>query len=163
MIRNKKTAFAIYVVLFILMWNLAEILWLTFVDGSGYVLTAGVDIATPLIVAIVTGYLFYTADKVNINDELKEALDENDNLARLIIDVRSTEEYAQGHIPGAISVPADNIEAISSKVSDKSTPVFTYCLRGSRSIKAVKALKTMGYSNVINMGGINKYKGDIER
>lgn len=160
MIRNKKTAFAIYVVLFILMWNLAEILWLTFVDGSGYVLTAGVDIATPLIVAIVTGYLFYTADKVNINDELKEARSTD---GAVIIDVRSTEEYAQGHIPGAISVPADNIEAISSKVSDKSTPVFTYCLRGSRSIKAVKALKTMGYSNVINMGGINKYKGDIER
>lgn len=160
MIRNKKTAFAIYVVLFILMWNLAEILWLTFVDGSGYVLTASVDIATPLIVAIVTGYLFYTADKVNINDELKEVRSTD---GAVIIDVRSTEEYAQGHIPGAISVPADNIEAISSKVSDKSTPVFTYCLRGSRSIKAVKALKTMGYSNVINMGGINKYKGDIER
>ena len=46
---------------------------------------------------------------------------------------------------------------------DKNTLVFTYCLRGSRSSRTVKALKTMGYTNVINMGGINKYKGEQER
>ena len=81
----------------------------------------------------------------------------------MIVDVRNADEYAQGHIPGAINIPAENIEAISSIAADKDMPIFTYCLRGSRSSKAVKNLKAMGYTRVINMGGINKYKGEQER
>ena len=57
----------------------------------------------------------------------------------------------------------DEIETIGDRIPDKSTPLFTYCLKGSRSRSAVKALKAMGYTNVINMGGINKYKGEQER
>ena len=40
--------------------------------------------------------------------------------------------------------------------------LFTYCLRGSRSRGMVKTLKAMGYTQVINMGGINNYKGELE-
>lgn len=156
MIRDKKVAFAIYVALFVVFWNIAEMLWRTAAGNNA----AGFDITTPLIVAIVTGYLFFIAKGVNINDELKEA---RKTAGAVIIDVRGSDEYARGHIPGAINIPGDNIEAISSVIPDKSTPLFTYCLRGSRSSKAVKALKAMGYTNVINMGGINKYTGEQER
>jgi rhodanese-related sulfurtransferase len=97
---------------------------------------------------------------VNINDELELARETD---GAVIIDVRDAGEYAQGHIPGAINVSADNIEAILEAVPDKDTPLFTYCLRGSRSRGAVKALKAMGYKQVINMGGINKYKGEMEK
>ena len=157
MIRDRKTAFAIYVVVFVLFWNLAEMLWrTTFGAGNN---AAGIDIVTPLIVAIVTGYLFFVARGVDINDELKGA---RETEGSVIIDVRSRDEYSQGHIPGAINIPGDEIDMISSTIPDKSTPVFTYCLRGTRSRSAVKVLKTMGYTNVINMGGINKYKGEQE-
>ena len=157
MIKDKKTAFAVYVVLFVVFWNLAETLWRTsFGAGNN---AAGFDIVTPLIVAIVTGYLFFVAGGVNINDELKEA---RKTEGAVIIDVRSCDEYSQGHIPGAINIPGDEIDMISNTIPDKSTPVFTYCLRGSRSRNAVKALKAMGYTNVVSMGGINKYKGEQE-
>lgn len=157
MIKDKKAAFAIYVVLFVVFWNIAEMLWRT-VFGTGNN-TAGFDIVTPLIAAIVTGYLFFIARGVDINDELKEA---RKTEGAVIIDVRSRDEYSQGHIPGAISIPGDEIETISNTIPDKSTPLFIYCLRGSRSRRVAETLKTTGYTNVINMGGINKYKGDKE-
>lgn len=158
MIKDKKTAFAIYVVLFVVFWNLAEMLWRT-LSGTGNS-GQGFDLAIPLTLALVTGYLLYTASGVDINDELKEARKVD---GAVIIDVRSPEEYAQGHIPGAINIPVEEIEAVTSKVPDKSTALYTYCLRGSRSRNAVKALKSMGYTQVISMGGINKYKGEQEK
>ena len=159
MIKNKRTAFAIYVVLFVVLWNIAERLWLSFTGGSAGSDAAGPDITIPLILAVVTGYLFFLASKVDINDELELARETD---GAVIVDVRSAEEYAKGHIPGAINIPGDDLEAILSAVPDKSTPLFTYCLRGSRSSKAAGALKGMGYANVINMGGIDKYKGETE-
>ncbi len=159
MIKDKRTAFALYVVLFMVFWNIADILWASFVNGAGHDFAIGFDIVTPLIAAIVTGYLFFIAKQVDINDELEEA---RKTPGAVILDVREPDEYAQGHVPGAINVPADSMETISDTVADKNTPVFTYCLTGSRSNRAAKDLRAMGYTQVINMGGINKYKGRQE-
>lgn len=159
MIKDKRIAFALYVVLFVVLWNILDLLWSKNVNGAGYDPAAGFDIVTPLIVAVVTGYLFFIAKKVNINDELELARGTD---GAVIIDVRDAEEYAQGHIPGAINIPAQDIKAILEKLPDKSTPLFTYCLRGSRSRGMVRTLKAMGYTQVINMGGINNYKGELE-
>ena len=155
MIKDKRVAYAIYIVVFMVVWNVLHILF----SGSKYNLDGRIDVATPVVLAIVTGYLFFIAEKVNINDELKLA---RDTEGAVIIDVRDADEYAQGHIPGAINIPAHNIEAILEKLPDKSTPLFTYCLRGSRSRGMAKTLKSMGYTQVINMGGIDKYKGELE-
>lgn len=155
MIKDKRAAYAIYVVVFIVVWKLLERLF----SGGGGNTSGVIDISIPLIVALVTGYLFFIASKVNINDELKLARETD---GAVIIDVRDAEEYAQGHIPGAINIPAQDIEAILEKLPDKSTPLFTYCLRGSRSRGMVRTLKAMGYTQVINMGGINNYKGELE-
>lgn len=156
-IKDKKTAFVIYVVLFIVLWNVAEFLWLT-LAGKGYDGVSGADILTPLTAGIVTGYLFFIAQGVDINDELELARETD---GAVIVDVRDAGEYAQGHVPGAVNVSVDELEKIRSVVPDKTTPLFTYCLRGSRSSRAVKILKAMGYKQVIDMGGINKYKGEL--
>lgn len=158
MIKDKRIAFAVYVVLFVVFWNIVEILW-RIIAGTGND-AGGFDMITPLIVAIVTGYLFFIARSVDINDELEEA---GNTAGSVIIDVRDSDEYARGHIPGSINIPAEDIETIRTVVPDKNTPIFSYCLRGSRSSRAVKALKAMGYTHVINMGGINKYKGEQEK
>ncbi len=159
-IKDKRKAFAIYVVLFVVIWNTAEYLWQTFIEGGVSGPTFVFDITIPLTLAIVTGYLLFIAAGIDINDELKEA---KKIAGAVIVDVRGADEYSQGHIPGAVNVPVEEIEKISSVVTDKTTPLYTYCLRGSRSRQAVKALKEMGYTQVISMGGINKYKGEIER
>lgn len=98
-------------------------------------------------------------------EDIMTALNEARNTSgAVIIDVRDADEYVSAHIPGALNIPLDRIgRDIKSVAKDKETPVFTYCLTGMRSGKAVNALKKAGYSNVKNIGGINRYKGKIER
>ncbi|MBE6042218.1 MAG: rhodanese-like domain-containing protein [Clostridiales bacterium] len=96
----------------------------------------------------------------DINSLLLKAREMEDSV---IIDVRDPDEFRQGHIPGAINVPVDNIEIIEKHINKKDTPIFSYCLSGMRSRRAVSSLTSMGYTDVNNIGGINRYKGKIER
>ncbi len=80
----------------------------------------------------------------------------------VLVDVRKPEEYAAGHIPGSINIPETEIEKIDSLVLRKNTPIFVYCLSGAKSWNATNSLQTMGYTNVKNIGGINKYTGEKE-
>lgn len=77
----------------------------------------------------------------------------------LIIDVRGTTEYERGHIPGARSVPLNQIPTLDE---DRATPLFLYCHSGLRSSRACKALTQMGYATVTNLGGILDYTGMFE-
>lgn len=81
----------------------------------------------------------------------------------VLLDVRTPEEYREGRIPGSKNVPLQQLETVTTKVRDKDTPVFVYCLSGGRSGQAVRQLKRMGYENVTNIGGINAYRGRRER
>ncbi len=101
--------------------------------------------------------LFKTPD---INEGIAEWKKTQD---AVLIDVRSAEEYREGHIPGSISVPVQDLGKAGLVVPDEDTPVFTYCLSGARSSRAAEELKRRGYSSVKNIGGINKYAGKIER
>ena len=75
----------------------------------------------------------------------------------LLVDVREAEEYAAGHIPGAVNAP---LSTISEAELPKDRPLFLYCLRGSRSVRAAGILKRRGYHPVKSIGGINGYRGD---
>lgn len=81
----------------------------------------------------------------------------------VLLDVRTKEEFTQGHITDAINLPLQNISVINDIVSDKNTPVFVYCLSGGRSHLASAELLSFGYTYVSDIGGINSYKGEIER
>ena len=73
----------------------------------------------------------------------------------VLIDVRSAEEFASGHLRGAVNIPHDRItEEIGSVAADKSTPVILYCRSGRRAETALNALKAAGYENVSNCGGL---------
>ena len=80
----------------------------------------------------------------------------------VLIDVRNVNEYRGGHIPGSINIPLDRIDSVAKKVKDRNTEIFVYCLSGSRSGQAVRRMKQLVYANVVNIGGINRYKGKIE-
>ena len=70
------------------------------------------------------------------------------------IDVRTPEEFKEGHLKDAINIPVDQIGARIGSVSpDKSAPVNLYCRSGRRSEAALQELKKMGYTNVTNHGG----------
>ena len=81
----------------------------------------------------------------------------------VLLDVRSREEYRDGHIPGSVNIDVAQIHTASSVLKDKNTPLFVYCYSGARSGRAVSFLKNMGYTNVKNIGGISTYSGRTER
>ena len=77
--------------------------------------------------------------------------------AILIIDVRTPAEWDRGHLPNAKHIEWQNIgEGISELTSDKQSTIYVYCRSGNRSGKAKLILEQLGYSNVINAGGINE-------
>ena len=96
----------------------------------------------------------------NINKELVE-IEQVDN--KILLDVRTPEEYKEGHLPGSVNIPLQNIDTISNITSNTDTPIFIYCHSGVRSSQASNALKFMGYTNVKNIGGITSYTGIIEK
>ena len=73
----------------------------------------------------------------------------------ILLDVRSPEEYASGHLEGARNILYDRIEAeIAAAVPDKTAQVVLYCRSGRRADTALKAMRAMGYENVSNYGGL---------
>ena len=92
--------------------------------------------------------------------EVKElSVDEVQKLAAkngkyLVLDVREKEEYREGHLAGSVSIPRGFLEMrVESAIPEKSTPIIAYCAGGVRSLLAAKAMKEMGYQEVISMSG----------
>ncbi len=71
----------------------------------------------------------------------------------VILDVRSKDEFAGGHVTGAINLPLDALALVTSVVSNKNTNVITCCMSGGRSSMATNILQSLGYTNVHNGGG----------
>lgn len=80
----------------------------------------------------------------------------------VLLDVRTPQEYREGHIPGSKNVPLQEIGRAGAAAADQSAPLFVYCRSGARSRQAVGALQNMGYLNVKNIGGIAAYTGKVE-
>ncbi len=82
----------------------------------------------------------------------------------LIVDVRTQEEYDQGHIPGAICIPNENIGiGQPEELTDLNQILFIYCRSGRRSKEAAQKLAEIGYTQVYEIGGINTWPGEIEQ
>ena len=81
----------------------------------------------------------------------------------VLLDVRTPDEYRQGHVPGSKNVPLQSIDKVADMIDNKATPIFVHCLSGARSRQAAAVLQQMGYSNVKNIGGISAYTGKVER
>ena len=97
---------------------------------------------------------------VSMND-IVQIMEENENY--IILDVRTQAEYNQGHIPNAICIPNETIdENVVNKLPDKNQMILVYCRSGNRSKQAAEKLKKLGYTNLIEFGGIRDWKGEIE-
>ena len=82
----------------------------------------------------------------------------------ILLDVRRDDEFEEGHIPGAINIPNDSIgtEEIA-ELPDKNQTIYVYCRSGNRSKQASQKLVDLGYTDVIEFGGIIDYSGEIEK
>lgn len=93
-------------------------------------------------------------------DEAKTLMEKEEGY--ILLDVRTKGEYESGYIPGAINIPLSDIdEKIISSLPDKSQMILVYCRSGNRSREASDKLSKLGYSNVLEIGGINAWKGEI--
>jgi rhodanese-related sulfurtransferase len=81
-----------------------------------------------------------------------------------IVDVRTPAEFTAGHIQGAINVPNETIgSSAPSALADLDATILVYCRSGSRSAQAAKKLLAIGYSNVIDFGGIINWPYEVVR
>ena len=96
----------------------------------------------------------------DINKGLKEYAEKEN---AVLLDVRTPQEYREGHIPGSKNVPLQTLDKVRSVVENKDAELFVYCYSGARSRQATAMLQHMGYANVQNIGGITAYSGKVER
>ena len=125
-----------------------------------------------IIIFIVVGGVSWMYKKEDKNDQNNEEIryvsmneiisimEENENY--IILDVRTIEEYDEGHIPNAICIPNETIdEDVINKLPSKDQLILIYCRSGNRSKQAANKLKKLGYTNLIEFGGIIDWKGEI--
>ena len=78
----------------------------------------------------------------------------------IILDVRTPEEFADKHIPGAINIPNETIGTGEiPELPDKNQLILVYCRSGNRSVQASEKLAALGYTNIVEFGGINDWPG----
>ena len=99
--------------------------------------------------------------QISVAEAVKMMEEENNYI---ILDVRRSDEYATGHIPGAINVANESIgtEEIP-ELPDKAQLILVYCRSGRRSKEASEKLVKLGYTNVVEFGGILDWTGEIEK
>ena len=99
---------------------------------------------------------------VNITaEEAKQIMDGEEGY--IILDVRTQEEYDQGHIPGAILIPDTEVKEKAGEVlTDKDQLILVYCRSGRRSKLAAEALVELGYTNIKEFGGIIDWPYEVE-
>ena len=79
----------------------------------------------------------------------------------IILDVRTPEEFADKHIPGAVNIPNETIATEEiPELPDKDQLILVYCRSGNRSKQASEKLADMGYTNIVEFGGINSWPGE---
>lgn len=155
MIKDKNTAYMLFIAAVTIIWTLFDIAYSTLITHSGYSFRPG-NLLEPLLVGIVLGYLLILRRGGDINDRLEEM---RSVPGAVLLDVRSSDEFKAAHIPGAVSLPFDRIDEIAGVVPDKETPLYIYCLRGARSARAARILRSKGYTKAESIGGADKYKG----
>ena len=95
-----------------------------------------------------------------INAEEAAALMEKES-SYIILDVRTAEEYSEKHIPGAINIPNETIGTEDiPELPDKEQLILVYCRSGNRSKQASEKLVKLGYTNIVEFGGINDWTGE---
>ena len=139
---------------------------ITVFERSGYISYAncglpyyiGDVITDPEELTLQTPESFFK--QADINQEIEEY---SSTAGAILLDVRTLQEYQEGHIPESKNMPLQQLNNVVSVVKNKDIPLFVYCYSGARSRQATGMLQHMGYTKVKNIGGIAAYTGKIEK
>lgn len=119
-----------------------------------------------IIAILAVGIMLYGCSSTEGKNEVhhidaqtaKEMMQES---GTIVLDVRTQEEYTQGHIPNAKLLPLDSIDKIGD-IAQKGDKILVYCRSGNRSAQAAQYLTESGYTNVYDFGGILSWPYEIE-
>ena len=99
-----------------------------------------------------------TYHQVNMDEAITMMEEES---GYIILDVRTPEEFADKHIPGAINIPNETIGTTEiPELPNKDQLILVYCRSGNRSNQASEKLVALGYTNIVEFGGINDWPGE---
>ncbi|MDO5755187.1 MAG: rhodanese-like domain-containing protein [Tissierellia bacterium] len=113
-----------------------------------------------ILLAVVFFYLKNRGGDAVSMEELEQALADK----KTVVDVRSWEEYKSGHIPGAISLPVQDLEKRAKrKLGNFDNEIYLYCQSGARSRRGKQILENMGYQKVKNFGAISTWTKKLEK
>ena len=118
-----------------------------------------------IILMMVMGFLTLTGcakefDQISA-EAAKEMMETQNNV--VILDVRTQEEFQEGHIPNAICIPNESIQdQAESVLKDKDQTILVYCRSGNRSKQASQKLAKLGYTQIKEFGGIQNWPYEIE-
>ena len=124
----------------------------------------------PLLLVLVIMLAGCGKSDADIQNKTYEKISMSEGLARMesdenyiLLDVRRADEFEAGHIPGAVNLPNEEIgtEEIPS-LPDKAQTIYIYCRSGNRSKQAADKLLALGYTNLIEFGGIIDYTGELK-
>lgn len=90
--------------------------------------------------------------------EAKELLKKNNSI---LIDVRSYEEYKEGHIKNCVLIPLDEVYTTNKLPTQKNTNIIVYCRKGIRSRNFCYILSNMGFSNLYDLGAISNWDEEL--
>ena len=80
-----------------------------------------------------------------------------------VLDVRTSQEFEAGHVPGAVNIPYDQVAARSAEVGLKGKPVLLYCRSGRRSAIAASELNKQGFTAVYDFRSLSDWPGPVEK
>lgn len=116
-----------------------------------------------LLLFLVTGCISSPVQKNDYRQiTMSDAVNMIENESNyIILDVRTPEEFKDKHIPNAINVPNESIGTnVISELPDKNQLILVYCRSGNRSKQASEKLAALGYTNIVEFGGINEWPGE---
>ena len=131
-------------------------------EGAAIAIIGGADGPTSVFLAgKLTGGENQVAEYTSITmEDAKQIFQEKGDY--LIVDVRRADEFAEGHIPGAINIANEDIlSAEPAELPDKDQVIYVYCRSGNRSKQASAKLAAMGYTNIVECGGILDWTGEV--
>ena len=133
-------------------------------DGTSVSVIGGADGPTSIFIAgKLGGEETVTYSQISMK-EAKEIFESDVDGSYIILDVRRADEFAEGHIPRAINIANETIGTEApAELPDKNQVIYVYCRSGNRSKQAAAKLAVMGYTNIVECGGILDWTGEIEK
>lgn len=105
-----------------------------------------------VVVAIAAVFLFKRSSQIGVAPAIAHL-----RQGARIVDVRTSSEFESDHLDGALNLPLGDLAALApQQLTDKSQVLLVHCLSGGRSLVAARHLRSMGYSNVFNLGSVGR-------